>query len=73
MRNPRSTGDSDRAEFKSPGEITLEAKCPHCERRERFTHRPTAQAWLTGHIHEEHPDELPAFANEDTDRGDGDA
>lgn len=35
--------------------------CPYCERSESFDDELTARAWATGHIHEEHPDELPPF------------
>ena len=38
------------------------ATCDYCGREEKLPHMVAAQAWLTGHIHEEHADELPAFA-----------
>lgn len=38
----------------------LEAECPLCNRVEQeFETKAEAQAWLTGHILEEHADELP--------------
>lgn len=41
------------------------AHCPHCPRREPFDDAPTAQAWLTGHILEEHDGTLPDIGGVD--------
>lgn len=42
------------------------AKCPVCNRREKFNanKKALAQAWLTEHINIEHRDELPRYKNE---------
>lgn len=37
----------------------LVAICPVCERQESVQDRALGRAWLTGHILEEHEDELP--------------
>jgi hypothetical protein len=48
---------------------TITVICSHCDREESgFSDRGTAQAWFTGHIHAEHMEKLPSFANvEDRD------
>ena len=42
---------------------TLTVKCDYCDRNETFENIYLARAWLSGHIKEEHPDELPEFKN----------
>jgi hypothetical protein len=43
----------------------LTAKCPHCDREERFENAPTGEAWLYAHIRKVHGDELPPIKNTD--------
>jgi len=55
-----NNSDTQRPTF-DPVDTHLDAVCPHCDREERFDDESTARAWLTGHIQEEHSDELPRY------------
>lgn len=37
------------------------ASCPHCDRTETVDSELSARAWITGHIREEHGDQLPSY------------
>jgi glutaredoxin len=56
--------DRDTEPIIQPQSLQVTAECPHCERTEQFLEELTARAWMTGHIQEEHGDQLPQFNNE---------
>lgn len=59
---------SDDEQFFNPMNTHVNAVCPHCDRVERFDDELTARAWMTGHIQEEHADELPRYGGAESDQ-----
>lgn len=51
--------DTSGDELYRPIDVHITCVCGFCGREERFRSNHVGQAWLTGHILEEHEDELP--------------
>jgi len=62
--------ENDEPIFAHAINTSLIVQCPHCSRTEEFDDDSTANAWLVGHIQEEHADELPSYDGTGDEGGD---